>query len=264
MLHDTSLGQRNRFFTADTATGDPSFGYALCENEYGRYCVPDSYAHRAVPQILARGEVYEPETLHRLRSIYSGGDIVSGGAFVGDFFPALADVLGSGNKLFSFEPHPTTFAAALQTVHVNKLHNVEIAPVAVGEKPDTLPLQIARPNGKSLAAAARIVEGEDIDGKDYIIPVPITRLDDLIPGDRDVSILHLDIEGHEEPALRGAQALLNRCMPVVVLEKSRKRRQAVVDKYLSVLRELAPEAQYGLHHIVDEDGNAFFHPHQAA
>lgn len=264
MLHDTSLAERNRFFTVDTATGDPSFDFTVCENAYGRYCVPGSYAHREVPQILARGGIYEPKTLERLRSTYKGGDIVSGGAFVGDFFPALSDALGTGNKLFSFEPHPTTFAAAMHTIRLNKLQNVEIAPVAVGEKSDTLPLQIARPNGKSLAAAARIVEDEDITGKDYIIPVPITRLDDLISEDRDVSILHLDIEGHEEQALRGAQALLQRCMPIVILETSRKRRQVVVEKYLSVLRELAPDAQYGLHHIVDEDGNAFFHPHQVA
>ena len=62
------------------------FDYRICVNEYGFYCVPDAYAKREIPKILAQGGVYEPNTLALLARRAQGGDIVTGGAFIGDFF----------------------------------------------------------------------------------------------------------------------------------------------------------------------------------
>ncbi|WP_428927272.1 FkbM family methyltransferase [Marinibacterium sp. SX1] len=238
---------------------EPAFGHFIAQNRHGTYCVPEDYAHREVPTILAAGEVYETDTLDFLARLYPGGDIVSGGAFVGDFLPFLSRLVAADSRVISFEPHPISWHAAQRTLRLNELTNVDIAPVAVGARAETLPLRVAKPNGRPLAAAARLVPGaENTDG---MVNVDVVRLDDMLDGGRWVSILHLDVEGHEEAALRGAQGLLQRCRPFVVLEAAAPKRQAQrIDGYLAILRELAPEAGYDKQDIIASDGNVVFAP----
>ena len=92
------------------------FKHRTFVNEYGFYCVPDEYAKREIPTILAKGKVYEPNTLKLMRRHIGDGDIVTGGAFIGDFFPALSSALRPGARLISFEPNPLSFAAAQATI----------------------------------------------------------------------------------------------------------------------------------------------------
>ena len=50
------------------------------------------------------------------------------------------------------------------------------------------------------------------------MPVKCARLDDVVPPDRDVGFIKIDVEGGELGALRGAVRLLGRCRPVVLFE----------------------------------------------
>ncbi|MGV6849666.1 MAG: FkbM family methyltransferase [Marinibacterium sp.] len=242
----------------DPAATAPDFAHFIAENEHGRYCVPQEFAHREVPGILAGGGVYEPDTLAMLSELYDGGDIVSGGAFVGDFFPFLCRLLVPGARVVSFEPHPVTLQAARHTIALNGLDAVDLHPVAVGADAGSLPLQMARANGQPLAAAAKLVTEAEAAGNDHVVSVDVVRLDDLVAPDRPVGILHLDIEGHEEPALHGARDLIARWRPLVVLETSRRRRDKTIARYRDVLAGLVPEAGYDLAHLVEADGNAVY------
>lgn len=242
----------------DRAGTAPDFDHFIAENEHGTYCVPQDFAHREVPGILAKGGVYEPDTLAMLAQIYTGGDIISGGAFVGDFFPFLSRLLTDDARVVSFEPHPVTFQAAQHTLVLNNLDAIDLHPVAVGAQPGTLPLQMARANGQPLAAAAKLVTEDEARDNDHVVVVDVVRLDDLADPDRPVGILHLDIEGHEEPALLGARAVITRWRPLVVLETSRRRREKTIARYRDVLADLVPEAVYDLAHLVEADGNAVY------
>lgn len=53
------------------------------------------------------------------------------------------------------------------------------------------------------------------------LTVPCNRLDDLIPEDRRITFLKIDIEGAELSALRGAERLLHRDKPIVLFESTR-------------------------------------------
>ena len=48
--------------------------------------------------------------------------------------------------------------------------------------------------------------------------VEIVSVDEVVPSDREVSIIHLDVEGFEQPALTGARGTIRRCKPIVVLK----------------------------------------------
>ncbi|MEL7166190.1 MAG: FkbM family methyltransferase [Pseudomonadota bacterium] len=208
----------------------PDFDHFVCANEYGFYSVPGSFVNRKVPALLAYGDVYEPNTLKLMRRLAGSGDVVSGGAFVGDFFPALSEAMDPGARLYSFEPNPTTYASALHTIALNDLQNVHLAPVAVGAKAGVLPLKVAGFDNRALAAGARILTepepGETVD-------VDVVTLDTLIPQDRHISILHLDIEGFERPALQGARALVLRCKPVIIVEVGKPRPMRLFAEFLN-------------------------------
>ena len=57
----------------------------------------------------------------------------------------------------------------------------------------------------------------DTHGATQEITVPARRLDDLI-GEAHVDFIKIDVEGFEYPALRGGEALLRRCRPVILFE----------------------------------------------
>ena len=49
----------------------------------------------------------------------------------------------------------------------------------------------------------------------------VVRIDDAVPADRDVGIVHLDLEGYELRALRGAVGTIRRCRPIVIVEANK-------------------------------------------
>ena len=51
-----------------------------------------------------------------------------------------------------------------------------------------------------------------------ITTVRVVRVDDIVPIDRHVSVLHLDVERHEQEALSGALRTIERCRPILILE----------------------------------------------
>lgn len=50
------------------------------------------------------------------------------------------------------------------------------------------------------------------------IRVPCKRIDDLVPEDRRVDLIKIDVEGHEPAALRGAAHTIERNRPVILFE----------------------------------------------
>lgn len=219
---------------------DPAHPYEILENEYGKYSVPLDYMHRQIPQILAAGEVYEPKTLKLMAQLAGRGDIVSGGAFVGDFFPALSHALHPDAQLHTFEPNPMAYASALHTIALNNLTNVRISQVALDEISGLVPLQVTRDGKSPLAAAARVTKMA-IPNK--TIDVKAVPLDDLVPKSRRVSVLHLDIEGRELHALAGAHRLIHRCRPVIILEAAKASFQKAAIRFM---RHNFPYHQYSV------------------
>lgn len=233
----------------------PDFPWSPAMNAYGFYCIPGTFRKREVSQILLKGEVNEPRTLSLIQQFAGNGDIVSGGAFVGDFLPFMSRTLKRGAYVHSFEPNPTGFAAASMTLALNDVRNVKLSPVAVGKEAAVLPLLISTAEGKEMGGSSKIVE-EAEEGR--TIDVDIVRIDDLVPESRKVSVLQLDIEGHEGLALDGAPQTLANGHPLVVLETLAAQDPREIE---AKLRELCPAAEYTLMGMMER--NAFYKPLKA-
>ena len=142
------------------------------------------------------------------------GDIIHAGAFFGDFIPGLSKGLSRNAQLWAFEPNPVNHAAAEQTVALNKLKNVTLTNAALSNRDGELLFKTRDKDGNALGGVSHFVEkkGPGVEA------VKAVMLDYTVPLDRKVSILQLDVEGHEAEALMGAYHIINRWQPILILE----------------------------------------------
>lgn len=187
----------------------------IAENRYGSYSVPEGLDHRPAVRLVKAGDVYEPDTIAFMRDHAGAGDVIHAGTFFGDFLPGLSAAMAKGAKIWAFEPSPDSFAHAKKTVSLNKLRNVELGNFALSDREGEIGFRIRDADGNPMGGHAHFTE-EDGPG---VAKVPAVMLDYAVPLDRPVSILQLDVEGHEGAALLGAYHILHRWRPILVLEE---------------------------------------------
>jgi FkbM family methyltransferase len=193
----------------------------IAYNQYGAYCVPLSSYRRLLSQAVLNGEVWERDTVSFIVDHCAGGDVVHAGTYFGDFLPAISRSLDANTKLWAFEPNPESYRCATITSLLNKLENVELINSGLG-KGRQLAQILTRVGGESLGPTAWITdensspEARHKDGE--FASVNITAIDDVVPSDRNVSIIHLDIEGYEPAAVDGAMQTIRRCRPILIIE----------------------------------------------
>lgn len=183
-------------------------------NRHGGYCVPLACLHRPAVQAILAGDVWESETIDLIASHAARDDMVHAGTFFGDFLPALARSRSLGAKVWAFEPNPENYRCARITTQINGLQNVELFNAGLGERRGSLSMMTTDDRGRSLGGGSRIV-GEPSQGA---ITVDVVTVDEIIPPDRQVSVIQLDVENFEKQALAGALRTIRRCRPLLVLE----------------------------------------------
>jgi len=183
-------------------------------NAFGGYCIPVAALHRPAAQTLMAGEVWEPETLALVAEVGRQMDVVHAGAFFGDFLPALSR---AASTVWAFEPCRENFRCAHMTGLLNGLSNVRLHHGGLSDYQGELSLRTREPGGEVLGGASRFVDGNP-SGLEERELSPVATLDSLLPADRPIAVIQLDVEGHEQRALTGALVTVRRWRPVLVLE----------------------------------------------
>ncbi len=200
-------GRRNRW------SGHHGLECGVFYNRFGAYCVPDSCRHRPAAQRIMAGQVWEQETLAFIREAYSGGDIVHAGTFFGDFLPALSRT-AAGGKVWAFEPNPESYRCASITALLNGLDNVVLTCAALGEAMAVESFVTRDAEGRALGGASHVaMAGETSDAETRTVAI-----DAVVPADRRVGVIQLDVEGYEQQALAGALRTIARDRPAIILE----------------------------------------------
>jgi FkbM family methyltransferase len=190
------------------------FGDSIfAKNKYGSYCIPASASHRPAAATTMHGDVWEEKTLEFMLANAKGAAVITAGAFFGDALPALSKVC---KEVFAFEPNPESYRCAQITVLMNGLKNVTLCGYGLGEKSEAKNLVVKGHDGRSLGGGSQMADITDRGSES--VPVEVVAIDEAIPRDADISIIHLDVEGYEEYALRGAAKTLARCRPLLILE----------------------------------------------
>ncbi|HYB91453.1 MAG TPA: FkbM family methyltransferase [Candidatus Binataceae bacterium] len=174
---------------------------------------------RIVLSPLARGfasETYEPEVWRRImREVRPADVIAEAGASIGIYTLAFAARAGGAGHVFAFEPDRQSADTLEANVAVNRWQDrVSIIRAALGESCGTVAFGAGRGMESRVAAAD--------DGAAKSIRIPMVTLDRALAGQR-VSILKIDVEGYEEPVLRGGAALLR--------DRSRRPRTILVETH---------------------------------
>ena len=197
-------------------TGRRPLKCLIASNAYGSYCVPASSKHRPAAAAILRGDVWEAETLAFLCANCGQDDIIHAGTYFGDFLPALSKAAGPMAQIWAFEPSSESFSCAAITLKLNDIRNVRLTNAGLGASPGRAALRTGETGGRAEGGGSEIV-AEKRPGFDHE-EVRLVAIDEVVPHDRTIGVLQLDVEKYEQPALAGALATIRRCRPVLVLE----------------------------------------------
>jgi len=195
---------------------DLTLNCSIAYNELGGYAIPLSSRHRLTAQEILKGRIYEKETIDFIKRSYNFGDIIHAGTYFGDFLPALSRVLDKSSAVWAFEANVENYKCAKLTLLINSLFNVNLENYGLSDQNGTKKFVISSKSGLPLGGGSKIID-DNVEGSLYE-EVDVVSIDSIVPEDRHISIIHLDIEGHEQQALQGGLNTIKRCMPILIFE----------------------------------------------
>jgi FkbM family methyltransferase len=153
-----------------------------------------------------------------LRSLELEGKVVYDiGAFEGLHTLFFARRVGRAGRVFAFEPNPRTSHRALENLELNHVKNVELLPIAIGDRSDLVPLLFDPQD----AGRGSIVEGGPTRRRTKAsVPVEVRPVDELVAAGRvpPPDFVKIDVEGAEGAVLAGMEDTLRRHRPPLFIE----------------------------------------------
>lgn len=177
------------------------------------YMIPLASRHRPACQALLKGALFEPRT-HRLVSevmAVRSGHILHAGTFYGDMLPSFSRACGPEHRLYAFEPLLENYVLARGTVDQNGLDNVVLVSAALGEEVGPCKMRNTLKGNPDRHAGGAAGVDEAGESTAAMLTIDMLALEGL-------SLIHLDVEGFEKPALSGGKETIRRCRPAVFIE----------------------------------------------
>lgn len=154
------------------------------------------------------------------RLVKPGDVVVDAGANVGYVTALLARWVGTTGRVHSFEPVPVTADLLRRSVSYLKLSHVRVHACGVSDRAGEAQMSIPcyADGGENLYESHVVRDGEPAAGQ-RVVSIPLCRLDDALGADVErVAFMKIDVEGHEEAALRGALGILEKSRPALLIE----------------------------------------------
>lgn len=185
--------------------------FILVELNGSQIFVPKYAKHRPAAGTVLSGKTWEPETHALVEGLLARrpGDIVHAGAFFGDMLPGFSR---SARTVYAFEPVLENYVLARLCVTENEIENVQLFHAALSDHAGTGRIATVGKDGRHKGGNSSLKTHGQI--------VTLMTIDGL--GLMDVSIIQLDVEGHELAALQGAVETIKRCAPFVLIEDNRE------------------------------------------
>ncbi len=160
-----------------------------------------------------RTERFDLEQLCKLP--IQGGVALDIGANKGIFSYWISKTVGNSGLVYAFEPQPEMLTHLNRLKSIFNLEQLSIKPVGLSSKAGELSLyrNFAGDGGASLINTT---------GKDQIIAVPITTLDDCFSDSppKNLQLIKMDVEGHETSVITGGVNLIKQHRPILMIECS--------------------------------------------
>jgi FkbM family methyltransferase len=161
-----------------------------------------------------------------IREMMAPGDVgIDVGANRGVYTYVMSAEVGPNGRVHSVEPFPGN-GERLATL-ARRRGNVTVHQVAVSDHSGTSVLRVPVHDGHSIDALATLGQGQWQDEETCVVQV--RTLDALLEGERPVSFLKCDAEGHEQQVFQGAKGILDRDRPVVLTEIEQRHRKDPIE-----------------------------------
>lgn len=147
----------------------------------------------------------EPEVDTARRLARAGSVVIDVGANTGIYSYALSGVA----RVHAFEPFPP----CVEILKGLRNRGVEVHAEALSDRPGSATLYIPRINGRLEPGWASFSRPQ---GEVEEVNVPVTTLDSF--DFRNVSLIKIDVEGHEQAVIKGAHATIEREGPALIIE----------------------------------------------
>jgi len=150
-----------------------------------------------------------------LASLLAPGDwVIDVGANVGQYTKRFSDLVGPGGRVIAIEPVPETFALLAANVALFQCRNVSPLNLAASAKSGVAGIQIPRfETGLPNYYCAQLTHAStDL----QVLACPL----DSLGVEHRVKLVKVDAEGHDAMVLRGAERLLRRDRPILLIEGS--------------------------------------------
>lgn len=153
--------------------------------------------------------------------VRKGNVVFDIGANFGLFTRFLSEAVGSGGKVFSFEPTPDMFAVLSNSSRKLGFGNVSCLNLAVSDHPGQATMSIPiRHDGSRNHYEASLEKGACRGGDVDSFTTEMVTLDGFCESHRldRVDFIKCDVEGHEISVLRGAREMIAKFRPAILLE----------------------------------------------
>ncbi|MEX0967070.1 MAG: FkbM family methyltransferase [Bacteroidia bacterium] len=163
---------------------------------------------------IKKGRFYteEPEFSRLAGWIKAGDWVLDVGANIGHYTVRFSEIAGATGRVISLEPVPATFELLAANASQCRHRNISLLNVAAST--ETKMLQMAVPTFDTGLTDYYRAEVTEAGGELSVMSISIDSLNISQP----VSLVKIDVEGHEIHALRGMAKLLRRDHPRIIVE----------------------------------------------
>ncbi len=174
-----------------------------------RMCVPASLETASTYVLLEQEDWFEDEIRFVRRYLRPGMHAVDVGANIGIYSAAMAASVGSGGRVWCFEPTPRSAALLGRMLELNGFRHATLVRSAVSDREGAIDFRVTEHS--ELNAVGSGAESVRVDA---------TTLDRAARehGWKDVAFVKIDVEGHEAAVIEGARGFLAEASPLVQLE----------------------------------------------
>lgn len=154
--------------------------------------------------------------------VHVGDWVMDIGASIGHYSARLSEIVGTSGRVFAFEPVPETFELLSANMARYPYRNITLLNIAASETTGIIGINIPMWDTGLKNYYEAHVTNEETELSVVCMPV------DSLSVPNPITLIKIDVEGHELSVLKGMQNLLKRDHPVLIVEG----RSAEVAQYL--------------------------------
>ena len=188
----------------------------------------------------------EPELIYLKKYQLANTIAIDAGANSGDWSFILSNYVGRDGLVLSFEPHPYYFLATKRAIQLSFRKNILLKNIALTSKKSKVNFAISQ-NNKDLDYLSKVLDDSNISNNFKTIQISGDTIDNLSKKIKlPVSLLKIDVEGHEFDVIKGSVNTIKKYFPIIVFEVNNNINGIQNFNYI---KEFLSEFGYKLYHL---------------